>query len=101
MNKDAHGFIGGGITKVTPHLLANSAGELMDLRGIKDKRVCRLETMDAPNVLDHAARNRWGVAALAANLANVDAIPAGPTSPPPQLRDAPEWHEVLPPRASL
>ena len=78
-------------------VITHSVADVDRWLGFKAERAEAIGGLGGTNVVDHAAHDGSKRVAVAADVADVDAIMAALGSPPPELAAAMEKHGVLPP----
>ena len=80
-------------------VITHSVADVDNWLGFKAERAEAFGGLGGTNVVDHVAHDGSKTVAVAADVADVDAIMAALGSPPPELAAAMEKHGVLPPLA--
>jgi len=78
-------------------VISHSVADVDKWLGFKAERAEAIGGLGGTNVVDHVAHDGSKTVAVAADVADVDAIMAALGSPPPELAAAMEKHGVLPP----
>ena len=78
-------------------VISHSVADVDKWLGFKAERAGAIGGLGGTNVVDHVAHDGSKTVAVAADVADVDAIMAALGSPPPELAAAMEKHGVLPP----
>ena len=77
-------------------VVIHNVADLDKWLGFKEERASAIGMVGGTNVVDHVAQD-GGSVAVAADVADMDAMTAALSSPPPEILEVMQRHGVIPP----